>query len=81
MATAIIFKENVCVCVCMGAQPWCTNCCLVPLTEGGATVWAPSLTQCKAEEEAQGEEDDGTQDSQASEVILQDSNSATHRHR
>lgn len=49
---------------------------LVPLAEGGATVGTPSLTQCEAEEEAQGEEEDGTQDPQAGEVILQDADSA-----
>lgn len=43
---------------------------LVPLAEGGATVGAPSLPQREAKEEAQGEEDDGTQDSQAGEVVL-----------
>lgn len=54
------------------------SCGLVPLTEGGATVGTPSLAQCKAEEEAQGEEEDGTQDPEACEVILQDANSETH---
>lgn len=49
---------------------------MVPLAEGGATVGTPSLTQRKAEDEPQGEEDDGTQDPQASEVIFQDTNSA-----
>ncbi len=53
---------------------------LVPLAEGGATVGTPPLTQCKAEEETQGEEEDGTQDPQAGEVILQDTDSATHTH-
>lgn len=52
------------------------SCALVPLAEGGATVGAPSLPQREAEEEAQGEEEDGTQDSQAGEVVLQDTNSA-----
>lgn len=67
----------VCVCVCMhGSTSRCTSCGLVPLAEGGATVGTPSLTQCEAEEETQGEEEDGAQDPQASEVILQDTNSA-----
>lgn len=52
------------------------SCALVPLAEGGATVGAASLPQREAEEEAQGEEEDGTQDSQAGEVVLQDANSA-----
>lgn len=52
------------------------SCGLVPLAKGGATVGTPSLTQCEAEEETQGEEEDGTQDPQASEVVLQDANSA-----
>lgn len=56
------------------------SCALVPLAEGGATVRAPSLPQREAEEEAQGEEEDGTQDSQAGEVILQDANSAEKHH-
>lgn len=56
------------------------SCALVPLAEGGTTVGAPSLPQRKAEEEAQGEEEDGTQDSQAGEVVLQDANSAEKHH-
>lgn len=51
--------------------------CLVPLSKGGATVGTPSLTQCEAEEDAEGEEDDGTQYPQAGEVVLQDSNPET----
>lgn len=54
----------------------CMSCGLVPLAEGGATVGTPSLTQCEAEEDTQREEEDGTQDPQASEVVLQDTNSA-----
>lgn len=57
---------------------------LVPLAEGGATVGTPSLTQGEAEEETQGEEEDGTQDPQTGEVILQDahpaSRAASHHH-
>lgn len=49
---------------------------LVRLAEGGATVGTPPLAQREAEEEAQGEEEDGTQDSQAGEVVLQDADSA-----
>lgn len=49
---------------------------LVRLAEGGAAVGAPSLAQREAEEEAQGEEEDGAQDSQAGEVVLQDADSA-----
>lgn len=56
------------------------SCALVPLAEGGATVWAASLPQREAEEEAQGEEEDGAQDPQAGEVILQDANSAERQH-
>lgn len=46
------------------------SCGLVPLAERGTAVGTPSLTQCEAEEDTQGEEEDGTQDPQASEVIL-----------
>lgn len=49
---------------------------LVPLAEGGAAVGAASLPQREAEEEAQREEEDGTQDPQAGEVILQDADPA-----
>lgn len=59
------------VCVCA-----CEICDLVPLAKAGATVGTPSLTQGEAEEDTEGEEEDGTQDPQASEVILQDPNSA-----
>lgn len=58
----------------------CESCSLVPLAKGGATIGTPSLTQCKAEEDTQGEEEDGTQDPQASEVILEDTNSVTQTH-
>lgn len=65
------------MCVCTrGSTSRCVSCGLVSLTEGGAAVGTPSLAQCKAEEEAQGEEEDGTQDPEASEVILQDADSA-----
>lgn len=50
---------------------------LVPLAEGGAAVWTPSLTQGKAEQEPQGEEEDGAEDPQACEVILQDADPDT----
>lgn len=56
------------------------GCALVPLAEGGAAVGAASLPQREAEEEAQGEEEDGTQDPQAGEVVLQDADSADKRH-
>lgn len=56
------------------------SCGLVPLAEGGATVGTPSLAQREAEEEPEGEEEDGTQNPQAGEVILQDTDSATHTH-
>lgn len=70
-----------CVCVCVyGSTGRCTSCSLVPLAEGGAAVGTPSLTQCEAEKETKGEEEDGAHDPQASEVILQDTNSATHTH-
>lgn len=52
------------------------SCGLVPLAEGGATVGTPSLAQREAEEEPEGEEEDGTQNPQAGEVILQDTDSA-----
>lgn len=48
------------VSVCMGAREGARSCGLVPLTEGGATVGTPSLTQGEAEEETEGEEEDGT---------------------
>lgn len=38
----------------------CTSRGLVPLAKGGATVGTSSLTQCEAEKETQGEEEDGT---------------------
>lgn len=49
----------------------CVCCILVPLTKGGTTVGTPSLTQRQAEEDTEREEDDGTQDPQAGEVVLQ----------
>lgn len=52
---------------------------LVRLAERGATVGTTSLSQREAEEDAQREEEDGTQDAQAGEVILEDADSATHR--
>lgn len=51
---------------------------LVPLAEGGAAVWTPSLTQGKAEQEPQGEEEDGAEDPQTCEVILQHADPDTH---
>lgn len=46
------------------------------LPEGGATVGASPLAQSEAEEDADGEEEDGTQDAQAGEVVLQHPNPA-----
>ena len=73
------------VCIVWVVYAWehergCASCGLVPLAEGGATVGTPSLAQREAEEEPEGEEEDGTQDPQAGEVILQDTDSATHTH-
>lgn len=75
-------RLSVCVCarVCMYMHGKRVSCSLVPLAKGGATIGTPSLTQCKAEEDTQGEEEDGTQDPQASEVILEDTNSVTQTH-
>lgn len=52
-------------------------CSLVPLAKGGAAVGTSSLAQSEAEKDAQGEEEDGTQDPQTGEVILQDTHSVT----
>lgn len=52
------------------------ECALVPLAKGGATVGTPSLAQREAEEDTQREEEDGTQDPQAGEVVLQNPDSA-----
>lgn len=76
---------SVFVCIVWVVYAWehergCASCGLVPLAEGGATVGTPSLAQREAEEEPEGEEEDGTQDPQAGEVILQDTDSATHTH-
>lgn len=49
---------------------------LVPLTKSGPTVGTPSLAQRKAKQDAQGKEEDGTQDTQTREVIFQDPHSA-----
>lgn len=49
---------------------------LVPLAEGGAAVGTPSLTQSEAEQDADGEEEDGAQNAQTGEVVLQDADSA-----
>lgn len=49
---------------------------LVSLTKSGPTVGTSSLTQCNAEQNAQRKEEDGAQDAQAREVILQDPHSA-----
>lgn len=70
---------RVCLCLCVYVCV-CMSCGLVPLAEGRATVGTPSLTQCETEEDSQREEEDGTQDPKASEIILQDTNSATHTH-
>lgn len=73
-----------CVCgwVCIyGSMSMCVSCGLVHLAEGSATVGTPPLSQCEAEEDTQGEEEDGTKDPQAGEVILQDTNSATNTHK
>lgn len=65
-------------------EQMCVRNGLVPLTKSGPTVGTPSLTQCKAEQDAQGKEEDGAQDAQACEVIFQDPHSAgraaTHYH-
>lgn len=66
------------MCVFMhGSGSGYAKCGLVPLAKGGATVWTPSLTQGKAEQEPQGEEEDGAEDPQACEVVLQDANPDT----
>lgn len=49
---------------------------LVSLTKSGPTVGTSSLAQCKAEQDAQGKEEDGAQDAQTREVIFQDPHSA-----
>lgn len=59
---------------------------LVSSAECGTTVGASSLTQGPTEQNSQGEEEDGTQDSQTGEVILQHADSASrtsadHHHR
>lgn len=46
-------------------------CSVVPLAKSSSTVGAPPLPQGQAEEDAQGEEQDGTHDAQTGEVILQ----------
>lgn len=78
-ACAISFKDQKELQDC-GCVRGSASCALVPLAKGGATVRAPSLPQREAEEEAQGEEEDGTQDSQAGEVVLQDANSTKMSH-
>ena len=73
----------VCLCgyVCARGAQACVRAAVWSLSaEGGATVGTPSLTQREAEEDPQGEEEDGTHDPQAGEVILQDPDSATHTH-
>lgn len=46
-------------------------CSLVPLAKSSSAVGAPPLPQGQAEEDAQGEEQDGTHDAQTGEVVLQ----------
>lgn len=46
-------------------------CRLVPLAKSSSAVGAPPLPQGQAEEDAQGEEQDGTHDAQTGEVVLQ----------
>lgn len=78
---------DVCRCMCLhGSTSVCRSCSLVPLAEGGATVGTSSLTQREAEEDAQREEEDGAEDPQTGEVILQDAHpagwtSSHHHHR
>lgn len=72
-------NAGLCVCVWGGlCVSMCVSCRLVLLAKGGTTVGTPPLSQCEAEEDTEGEEKDGTQDPQAGEVILQDTNPATH---
>lgn len=47
------------------------GCGLVRLAKSGSAVGTPPLPQGQTEENAQGEEDNGTQDPQTGEVLLQ----------
>lgn len=47
---------------------------LFPLSKDRSTVGASSLPQCKAAEEPKREQDDGQEDAQAGEAVLQDTN-------
>lgn len=49
---------------------------LFPLSKDRSTVGASSLPQCKAAEEPKREQDDGQEDAQAGEAVLQDTNPA-----
>lgn len=49
----------------------------VSLPKSGTTVGTPPLAQGKTEEDANGKEEDGTQDAQAGEVVLQHPNPAS----
>lgn len=52
------------------------GCCVVPLAESGSAVGTPPLPQGQTEEDPQGEEQNGTHDSQTGEIILQHPHSA-----
>lgn len=52
------------------------GCGLVRLAKSGSAVGTPSLPQGQAEENAQGEEENGTHDPQTGEVLLQHSHPA-----
>lgn len=49
---------------------------LFPLSKDGSTVGASSLPQCKAADEPKRKQDDGQEDAQAGEAVLQDTNPA-----
>lgn len=49
---------------------------LFPLTKDCSTVGASSLPQCKAADEPKRKQDDGQEDAQAGEAVLQDTNPA-----
>lgn len=59
--------------IILAAAPFWSS---VALAKSGTTVGAPPLAQSEAEEDANGEEEDGTQDAQAGEVVLQHPNPA-----
>ena len=69
----------VCVCVCVRACVCMVGCSLVLLPKGGTTVGTPPLAQCETEEDAKRDEEDGTHDPQAGEVILQHAHSESER--